>query len=145
MRFLYLYFIAVAIVGCAVTTPATYLNEGNQDRINYGYSQKSSQEVLECLKVGWQTRDIKNPFGVVTQYPPLVETKFPNSTRLAWQDLVLFDVSTVNGKTTIKAVLQWGLGAPVANVTKDVMMKCSEIQKFSSLEEYDPNWLSNKP
>ncbi len=128
------------LIGCA--SPLTIVKENQVDKINYAYSTKNSQEVANCLKIKWQTRDI-HAFFRTYQFEPLIETQFPKFIRLTLSNTVVFDIFS-GVKTEIREVHQEDVHYIMKGVIKDVMIKCSDSQNFTNLISANEKVMSTK-
>jgi uncharacterized protein YceK len=139
MRSISLAFCVFYLSGCA--TPTDYIKSAQLDKINYAYTTTGIQVAKDCIKSKWATRDIK---GLLQTYQmtPLIEVPMGDFDRLSWQNLILFDVYRSDGKTVIRESHQVDIHPIWKGVTKDVMMKCSESQKFTNLQDVNENTMS---
>jgi hypothetical protein len=126
--------------GCA--SPLTILNENQTDKINYAYSSKLPRDVADCLKVKWQTRDVHAVLRTY-QFESLVETKFPDFIRLTLSNTLVIDVMK-GDKTSIREIHQEDIHYIMKGVIKDVMIQCSDTQKFTNLLTANEKVMSGK-
>ena len=121
--------------------PGDYIKSGVTDKVNYAYTPSNVLTTKNCLKSKWATRDIH---GLVQTYQmtPLIEVPMGEFDRLSWQNLILFDVYRLDGKTVIRESHQIDIHPIWKGVAKDVMMKCSVSQKFTNLQDVNENTMS---
>lgn len=140
MKSIFTVICSLILFGCA--SPLTILKENQVDKINYAYSTKNSREVANCLKVKWQTRDIHAVFRTY-QLEPLVETQFPQFIRLTYSSTVVLDIFS-GVKTDIREVHQEDIHYIIKGVIKDVIIQCSDTQKFANLNSANENIMKEK-
>lgn len=134
----------LCLVGC--TTATTILKENQSDSINYAFSSQDIKTTKSCIESYWTTRDIYGLFSTTPgQLGGLTAIDMGSTKRLIYPShiaLLIVDLYQEGTSTVVREAHQADSGSLIQMIAKEAILKCTESQKFTSLEHVQVNRLT---